>query len=226
MIDNTTLEYALRLVISMICGFLLGFERKTHQNPVGIRTLVLISISCCSLSILSVYMSELGISERGGDPTRIASTAVTGIGFIGGGAILKQGLNIRGLTTAAIILTAATLGLCCGAGLYEPVAITLLITLIILFIMNKLEKILFPASKTKILQLKLDSLNVNESKISAILKNSGIIISDVNIEYTIKKEQTVLTYTVNTPRSLDTQNLIENLTKCEKLINFTLFDKI
>ena len=89
---ETILDYSLRFALSMICGILLGVERKSRQNAVGIRTLVLISISCCLLSILSVHLAQMGVIK--GDPTRIASTAVTGIGFIGGGAILKQGLNM------------------------------------------------------------------------------------------------------------------------------------
>lgn len=128
------LIYGIRLIISFFCGLLLGIERKSRQNAVGIRTLVLISVSCCLLSILSVYVAQTYSTATGkGDPTRIISTVITGIGFIGGGAILKQGLNIRGLTTAAIILTTAAIGLSCGAGLYEPAIITLAIALIVLF---------------------------------------------------------------------------------------------
>ena len=221
--DSVLFDYSARILASMVCGFLLGIERKSRQNPVGIRTLVLISISCCTLSILSVYMADLGIYR--GDPTRIASTSVTGIGFIGGGAILEQGLKIRGLTTAAIILTAAALGLCCGAGLYEPVAITMFVALIILFLMNKLERIIFPATKTKLLQLKLEGTDINQGKIETILKNNGIIISDINMEYTAKKEQIILSYTIKTPDSLDALKLANHLGKVETLINFTLIDK-
>lgn len=222
--DNIFLDYSIRILASLTCGFLLGIERKTRQNPVGIRTLVLISISCCVLSILSVYMAELGTFR--GDPTRIASTAVTGIGFIGGGAILKQGLNIRGLTTAAIILTSAALGLCCGAALYEPVVLGLGIALIMLFTMNRLERIIFPATKTKLLQLKLKGTDINQTKIESVLKNNGIIISDINMEFYTEKEQITLSYTIKTPDELNALKLADELGKVETLINFTLIDKL
>lgn len=222
--DNIFLDYSIRILASLSCGFLLGIERKTRQNPVGIRTLVLISISCCVLSILSVYMAELGTFR--GDPTRIASTAVTGIGFIGGGAILKQGLNIRGLTTAAIILTSAALGLCCGAALYEPVVLGLGIALIMLFTMNRLERIIFPATKTKLLQLKLKGTDINQTKIESVLKNNGIIISDINMEFYTEKEQITLSYTIKTPDELNALKLADELGKVETLINFTLIDKL
>lgn len=221
--NEMLIEYTIRLCISLICGFMLGIERKTRQHTVGIRTLVLISISCCLLSILSIYMGDLGI--RGGDPTRIASTAVTGIGFIGGGAILKNGLNIKGLTTAAIILTAAAIGLSCGAGLYIPAIITLAIALIVLLVMNKLERLLFPAVKTKYLRIRLDGVDINQDKIEKIIKETGMIITDSSLEFTAKKEQTELSYTVKAPEKLDALKLAAQLGKFEKLINFTFTEK-
>lgn len=221
--EEKLLIYATRLVLSLICGFLLGIERKSRQNAVGIRTLVLICLSCCLLAILSIFIAENYGSGRG-DPTRIASTVVTGIGFIGGGAILKQGLNIRGLTTAAIILITAAIGLSCGAGLYEPALITLALALVVLFTMNRLEKKIFPAVKTKSLHLKLEGSDINQRKIEGILKENGIIINDVNVEYTPKKEQTELIFTVKTPDKLDVLKLSSQLGKIEKLVNFAIND--
>ena len=115
---NIYIEYTIRLALSFVCSFILGLERKSHQHIVGIRTLVSMGLSCCLLSILSVYMAETPAVE--GDPTRIAAGVITGIGFLGGGAILKLGLNIRGLTTAAIIFMTSALGMSFGAGLYFP----------------------------------------------------------------------------------------------------------
>ena len=134
MIDDMLLEYTIRIVLSLICGFLLGIERKSHMNPVGIRTLVLISISCCSLSILSVYMSNLG--THSGDPTRIASTAVTGIGFIGGGTVLRQGATVSGLTTAATLWVAAAIGMACGCEYYSLAVVVSILTVVILVLIN------------------------------------------------------------------------------------------
>lgn len=98
-------EYAFRIFLSLIFGSLLGFERKLKKQIAGIRTLVMISVSSTLLSILSMEMSQNSLSN--GDPTRIAAGVITGIGFVGGGAIMKQGLNIKGLTTASIIFATA-----------------------------------------------------------------------------------------------------------------------
>ncbi|MCR5189033.1 MAG: MgtC/SapB family protein [Treponema sp.] len=219
------LIYGIRLIISFSCGLLLGIERKSRQNAVGIRTLGLISVSCCLLAILSIYVAQTFSTDTGrGDPTRVISTVITGIGFIGGGAILKQGLNIRGLTTAAIILTTAAIGLSCGAGLYGPALITLAIALIVLFIMNKVEKLIFPAVKTKLLHISTSTSDVDTKRIEKILKSNGIIINDVNVEYTSKKDMVELIYTVKTPDKLNPLKLSSELVKIGKLSNFTLSD--
>ena len=160
-----------------------------------------------------------------GDPTRIASTAVTGIGFIGGGAILKQGLNIRGLTTAAIILTSAAIGLSCGAGLYVPVVITMVIVLVILFTMNRLEKVIFPATKTKLLHLTINGLNCQEDKIVKVLTDNGIIINDLNVKFVAEEKRTELFFTVKTPDKLDSFKLASQLSKIERLASFAINDK-
>lgn len=217
------LDVLLRFALSLICGILLGVERKSKQNAVGIRTLVLISVSCCLLSLLSVFLAEKGLIS--GDPTRIASTTVSGIGFIGAGAILKQGLNIRGLTTAAIIFTAAAIGLSCGAGLYLPVLITMILVLAVLFLMNRLEKQIFPATKTKLLHLTVDSLNACENKIENVLKENGLIINDLNVKFIATEKKTELFFTVKSPDKLDSFKLASQLSKIEKLIYFAISDK-
>lgn len=217
------LDYAVRISISFLCGMCLGLERKSRQQTVGIRTLVLISVSCTLLSILSQYLAACGAVT--GDPTRIASTVVTGIGFIGGGAILRQGFNVRGITTAAIIFTAAAIGLSCGAKLYIPAILTLLVAVFALYAMSLLEHKLFPAAKTKLLQMTLNGTEFDQDKLCSIMKVNGLIIHDLNIEYSAEKNQTTLKYIVKTPDSLNAVNLANELRKVEKLINFSLADR-
>lgn len=217
---NTFIEYIIRILLSFICGFFLGLERKARQHTVGIKTLVLISISSTLLSILSVHMAAG--TNGAGDPTRIAAGVITGIGFIGGGAILQQGLNIRGLTTAAIIFLTSAIGLSCGAGLYAATLITFFLSLSGLLILDKIEKKLFPATKNKVLCLKFEGTNINQGRIQKTLIENGLTIRDLNMVYTSKKGQTELYYTVKSPDNLDTIRLASELGKTETLISFTL----
>ena len=225
--DNILLSpfftYGIRILLSFLTGLFLGIERKSRQHTVGIKTLVLISLSSCLLSILSIFMAET--NKAIGDPTRIAAGVITGIGFIGGGAILRQGLNIRGLTTAAIILLTSSIGLSFGAGLYLAALITFALSLISLVLLDNLEKKLFPATKNKILCLKLEGSQIDKDKLQNIITKNGLLIRDLNVMYISKKEMVELIYTVKAPNNLDALKLATELGTVETLISFTLSDK-
>ena len=107
----------LRIFCSFIAGAIMGLERKLRMQFVGMRTLVLISVSSCLIMMLSIYTSQT-FHPISADPARLAAQVVSGIGFLGGGAILREGFNVKGLTSAAIIWTAAALGLSFGAGFF------------------------------------------------------------------------------------------------------------
>ena len=218
------IDYAIRIGVSFICGFCLGIERKSRQHSVGIRTLVLISISSCLLSILSIYMAEnFNVT---GDPTRIAAGVASGIGFIGGGAIMRYGLNIRGLTTAAIIFTASAVGLACGAALYVPALLTMAALAIVLFIMNRLEKKIFPAAKTKILTIVFGGTDIPKNFLTETMLRYGFIIHDMNIEYDKPLNQTKLVFTSKAPDKLNLIEFTKEIESLEKLVSFKLDDKV
>ena len=202
-------DVLLRLCASLLSGLLLGLERKIRKHTVGIRTLALISLSSGLLSIISVYMANLGIGH--GDPTRIAAAIVAGIGFIGAGAIIKQGLNIRGITSAAIIFTAMAIGTTCGAGLYIPAATALLLAMIILPTMGKLEKIFFPAEKRKLVKISFNEKNINQAEIRRVLEANGLAIFDLDVNYPADSGKTDLSYTVKAPDNLDPIKLCKEL---------------
>ncbi len=224
---NIYIEYIIRLALSFTCSFILGLERKSHQHIVGIRTLVSMGLSCCLLSILSVYMAESPAVK--GDPTRIAAGVITGIGFLGGGAILKLGLNIRGLTTAAIIFMTSAIGMSFGAGLYIPTAVTFVIILLILLTMDKVEKKIFPAAKTKSVIIQISTVGSDfdfQEKFADIMKEYGFIVHDVNPQFHPKDNIMQLTYTVKTPDKLSAVKIAKEFCdKTENLISFTIIDK-
>ena len=101
------------LVISLLAG-IIGLERESLSKPAGFKTHLLLGIS----SVLVVLCSEYIFSDLGGDPTRIPAQLLSGIGFIGAGSILRDGFSIKGLTTAASLLTVTCIGLCVGVGFY------------------------------------------------------------------------------------------------------------
>jgi putative Mg2+ transporter-C (MgtC) family protein len=127
------LELLGRLVLAVVLGGAVGVERELTDQAAGLRTHVLLTLGSCLFTLVSAYgFREFGAAA---DPTRIAAQIVTGIGFLGGGAILRQGLNVRGLTTAATIWATTALGVAVGAGSYllaVGATVLILITLVVL----------------------------------------------------------------------------------------------
>lgn len=107
--DYTLISHFLRLILACVLGGMIGLERDLHGRNAGIRTNMLVCVGSALFTIVS-------ISVQGADPSRIAAQIVCGIGFLGAGAILKDGFNIRGLTTAAYMWFIAAVGISCGLG--------------------------------------------------------------------------------------------------------------
>jgi putative Mg2+ transporter-C (MgtC) family protein len=203
------IDYTIRLALSLVCGFCLGLERKMRQHTVGIRTLTLLCVSSCLLTIVSSAIASTGVVK--GDPARVAAAVITGIGFLGAGAIVNQGLNIRGLTSAAIIFTSAALGVACGAKLYIPVAVVLGFSFILLLIIGPIERKIFPAEKRKIIKLDFSSNEVDESAARKILTDFGIIIFELNTNYDKELEKLRLCYIGKIPENMATVELTKKL---------------
>jgi len=131
------LQILLRLMLSVAIGGVIGWERGVGRRPAGFRTHILVSLGAA----VAMLTGEMVASRYGtGDATRIASQVVSGIGFLGAGTILKVGVNIKGLTTAASLWATACLGLAAGAGLFLMAALGLVIVMLTLTILERMEK--------------------------------------------------------------------------------------
>jgi putative Mg2+ transporter-C (MgtC) family protein len=129
------LELIKRLCLSAALGAILGFEREWRQKYAGLRTNILIAIGSTLFTLMSI---DLSVSS-GGDPTRVAAQIVTGIGFLGAGAIMRTGGGVRGLTTAAMIWVNAAIGVAVGGGEYRLALIATGVTLLVLVLLNPVE---------------------------------------------------------------------------------------
>lgn len=141
LIDLTVLG---RLLLASVLGALIGFEREVHGRPAGFRTHLLVSLGSCLFVVVSIdfyrmYGNFDGTGPVGVDPGRIAAQVVTGIGFLGAGAIIRERATIRGLTTAACLWVAAAIGLSCGAGRFVPAIEVTLLAVLSLLLLKKVE---------------------------------------------------------------------------------------
>ena len=133
-----------RIAVALLVGGLIGFERSFHGRPAGFRTHSLVCIASALLMLVTVYESQwmtlLPLDAIRIDPTRMAQGIMTGIGFLGAGVIFKEGLTIRGLTTAASIWITAALGILVGVGLYLPAAVGTGATILVLSAFRAVER--------------------------------------------------------------------------------------
>ncbi len=213
-----------KILASTLSGAILGLERKHRNQVVGMRTLVLICVSSTLLSILSYALTEIQANKGfyGGDPTRVIAGVVSGIGFLGGGAIVHQGLNIRGLTSAAVVWTASAIGLALGAGLYIQSLLVLAVAIFLLIVLEKIESRFFLAGQNKILHIVFgnDKFDLSAAKI-AIEKN-GFKVTDVNISRIMSDKKVILRYSVKSPDLDDYTCVIDALTEVGDLQEFSV----
>jgi len=129
------LDLALRLLLAAVLGAIIGYEREIHDHPAGMRTHLLVSLGSAAFTVLSIYgfPSGQGVAT---DTSRVAAQIVTGIGFLGAGAIIKYGTSVRGLTTAASLWATAAVGMAVGAGWWAVAVVTAGIVVLSLWPLN------------------------------------------------------------------------------------------
>lgn len=132
------IEIVKRLCLSALLGGVLGFEREWRQKDAGLRTNILIAMGATIFTLMSIDLSV----SAGGDATRISSQIVTGIGFLGAGAIMRTGAGVRGLTTAAMIWVNAAIGVAVGGGEYHLAFLATGVTVVVLLALHPVERLI------------------------------------------------------------------------------------
>lgn len=178
---TTQLDFAARLIVAAALGGLIGAEREIHGHPAGIRTHMLVALGSALFTVLSIHGFGQGAGS-GIDPTRIAAQIVTGIGFLGAGAILKDGVVIRGLTTAASLWATAAVGLATGAGEYVIAVVASAVILVSLWPINALAERLHGTTLPEVqLRLHLDRVDLI-GEVSAALGAHKVEIGSIGTQ--------------------------------------------
>lgn len=167
-----------RLMAACILGGIVGFEREyTRHTPAGFRTHILVSLGSCLAMLISEFASTIYGDTI--DPTRIGAQVVSGIGFLGAGAILRHGVSVKGLTTAASIWAIACVGLACGVGFYSGAVIaTILIYAVLIYLKSFSNKI---AKRVKSKYLEIESERDILEELKTILAQAGLKIKNIEI---------------------------------------------
>lgn len=220
--DFSQLESVLKLILSLILGGVIGFERKRKGQMAGVRTFALISMGATISMILSIYLGR----EYMGDAGRIAAQVVSGIGFLGAGAIIQMKGSVRGLTTAAGIWVSAALGMMVGAGLY---LLAIVATICVLFVLSLLEvyehKVNF-AWATKVIRIKVKGIITSTQEYINIFDAYDIHINDTYMTFDYENDYTVANFVILSKSRTDFSELFAKLGALNKTLSVTLTNEI
>lgn len=197
-------ETLIKIGISLILGLVIGLEREMTNKTAGLRTHILICLGSTVFTILSLHGFTADVAHEGiriqSDPARVAAQILTGIGFIGGGAVLHYGVNVYGLTTAATIWVTASMGMAVGVGSYELAIVTTFITFIVLVAVRKFEDSFLSLHTNKGATIKASVVCSKENmpEIQDWFYKKFKNIEEVDTEKILsKKNQVKLTYIIN-----------------------------
>jgi putative Mg2+ transporter-C (MgtC) family protein len=189
-------EMAVRIVVALVAGALIGYERSYRGRPAGFRTHALVCMASSMLMLVTVYEAHWvrSIAEARLDPTRMAQGIMTGIGFLGAGVIMQEGFSVRGLTTAASIWITAAIGILAGIGFYFPMALSVVLALGVLSAFRWIEARM-PTQAYYHFDVRFArSAEVSEAHIRALVEGHGFSLA--NFSYRLDRDGSVRRYSM------------------------------
>ncbi|MBD5379944.1 MAG: MgtC/SapB family protein [Bacteroides sp.] len=225
-VEVTTASSLYKLILSLLLGSIVGFERKRKGQSAGVRTFALISMGATLAMILSIYVPQEYLGLKNGDPGRIAAQVLSGIGFLGAGAIIQMKGSVRGLTTAAGIWMVATIGLAVGVGLYVLSFIATLLIMFILVIIENIEHKINVGSSSRIIRIKVDEIVEDINEYRKILAKYNIPLVNVFVDYNYAEKSTSLNLVVLVKDATDYIAVFKDLSSVHSTRSITLANQI
>jgi len=215
-----------KLLLSMVLGAIIGIERRRKGQIAGMRTFALISMGATLAMLISIYIPQEYLGLKNGDPGRIAAQVVSGVGFLGAGAIIQMKGSVRGLTTAAGIWMAACIGLSVGAGMY---AISIIATLLIIFILVNIERIELRHNflwESKILRVKLHGIPEDIQPLRDIIEGNGIHISDEFMKFDYDNQLSIINFMVRSKSNVNVPALFHAIKEHSEAVSVTITNEM
>jgi len=207
------------MALASLLGGAIGIERRLKAQTAGLRTQMLIAAGSCLAMELSRFASRL---EPGGDPGHIAQSVLAGIGFLGGGVILKAGATIQGLTTAAAVWCSAAIGMAAGAGMPVHAVAMAGVTLLALLAFEPLEAVL--TRRRDLRRIVVDATSGLElvDRLRALLPSQGVRLQTVGVKQQVEAGRIRVTITANCPADVSPVGLLSELERLPGVIDVEL----
>lgn len=216
-------EFVIRILISACLGALVGWERERQHQPAGLRTQMILAVGCTLAMALSINLAFQFVPQGiSGDPARLAAQVVSGIGFLGAGAILHYGVNIKGMTTATSLWTVAVIGLTVGAGHYiEAVSTTILLLIILAGITIFERRYIHPFMELNI-SLKADDRPGIIEEIKGVLSGKGITVQVSSINKNIDDDRITIVLLIRTMKANFLDEAVSKLSTSKGIKSFKI----
>ena len=224
--DVNLIGAIVKLVLSLILGATIGIERRRKGQIAGLRTFALISMGATLAMLISIYIPQEYLGLKNGDPGRIAAQVVSGVGFLGAGAIIQMKGSVRGLTTAAGIWMTACIGLAVGAGMYF---ISIIATLLIIFILVNIERIEQRHNflwETKIIRVKMHGILEDIQPLRDTITSNHIHISDEFMKFDYEDEFTIINFMVRSNAQVNVPHMFKEIKLLGDPISITITNEM
>lgn len=212
-VEVNAINSIFKLLLSMVLGCCVGLERKRKGQIAGIRTFALISMGATLAMILSIYVPQVYLGLKNGDPGRIAAQVITGIGFLGAGAIIQSKGSVRGLTTAAGIWIVATIGMTVGVGMYLLSCVATIFIIIVLTGLEGVEHRIKLGGESRIIRIRVDDIVTDISPYREVLHNHHVNLVNVFVDYNFGQKTTSMNLVVLARETADFISLFSDLRK-------------
>lgn len=176
------MELLIRLILACLLGGLIGIERERNRHPAGFRTHILVCAGAALVMLCNIFIFEEYKNYANIDPARLGAQVISGIGFLGAGTILKEGVTIKGLTTAASLWSVACIGLAVGLGFYSGAIFATILVLVTLIVFSRFEGRIYGNKKSTLLKIKSMDKPGQIGRIGTELGRCGLQICDISME--------------------------------------------
>jgi len=220
-----SVDFLIRISAAIILGFIIGLERELTNKCAGLRTHILVCLGACVFTVISIYGfpsyadgDNIILNQATGirDTGRVAAQVVSGIGFIGAGAVLRNGPMIIGLTTAATLWISAAIGMTCGVGMYDVAVLATLASVAVLTVIRVFERKLLPSSikRSRRYKIIIYCENSDVLKVQEFLASSVEHLDDLSVKKLIENpEKTKISSTFEHNRKKVMKNIYNKLTE-------------
>ncbi|MFZ5989952.1 MAG: MgtC/SapB family protein [Bacillota bacterium] len=205
------LTVLVRLLLAGVLGGVIGYERESMNRPAGFRTHILVCVGAALVMTTNQFIFEQYRGITNVDPARLGAQVISGIGFLGAGTIIREGVSVKGLTTAASLWAVSCVGIAAGTGFYEGAVITAFIIYITLIVLKRLEKHFTKKSQLSLFYIKTRNLPGQIGSIGVIFGKHNIMIKNIEFNNINDNEEAIIKFLIKIPANVKKEEIMSEL---------------